>query len=149
MAAKSKKPGAVIETPEETPMVPAAADSPWASFPTVSLEEFAELSRENIAALTKSNLALAEGLQAMTEELIGYARSTVASASQTATALLAAKTLDEVMQLNTELAKASLESLFSQSAKLSELGVNVASETFAPLGGRVEATFALLTKSAA
>ena len=54
------------------------------------------------------------------------------SASQTATALLGAKTFDEVVQLNTELAKASLEALLARSAKLSEMGVSLASGAFAP-----------------
>ncbi|HXP29599.1 MAG TPA: phasin family protein [Stellaceae bacterium] len=155
MATKSKKATSVPALATEA--APAAADSMGASawrsagplFSALSLEDFADLSRENFAALTKSNLALAEGWNAMTEEVLGYARTALASASQTATALLTAKTLDEVIQLNSELARTSVESLLQQSSKLSEMGVTCANEAFAPLGGRVEATIAKLTKVAA
>ena len=159
MATKSKKATSLpVLVSEAAPAAAAsAADfigaSAWGSaaplFSALSFEEFADLSRENFAALTKSNLALAEGWNAMTEELLGYARTTLASASQTATALLTARTLDEVIQLNSELARASVESLLQQSSKLSEMGVTCANEALAPLGGRVEATIAKLTKLAA
>jgi hypothetical protein len=36
--------------------------------------------------------------------------------------------------------------MLARSAKLSEMGVSVANEALAPLGGRVEATFAKFTK---
>jgi phasin family protein len=121
----------------------------WPGFPTMSLEEIADFSRDNLAAMTKSNMALTEGLQAISEEIMGYARTAMTSASQTATALLGARTFDEVVQLNTELAKSSIETLLARSAKLSEMGVSVASETMAPLEGRIEATFAKLTHAAA
>ena len=63
-----------------------------------------------------------------------------------ATALLGAKTLDEVLQLNSDLAKVSLEALIARSAKLSEMGVSVASGAFKPLGSHFEATLSKLAK---
>jgi hypothetical protein len=46
-------------------------------------------------------------------------------------------------------ARATIGAFVDRSAKLSELGVKVANEALAPLGGRVEATFARLGKPAA
>lgn len=145
MAAKSKK------------VLPAAADIDIESevapglaplFSPMSLDSLADLGRDNFAAMTKANLALSEGLQAIGHELLAYATSSLESASQTATALLGAKTLDEVIQLHSDLAKAALGKLVERSAKLSEMGVALASETFAPLGGRVEATLTTLSRAA-
>lgn len=146
MAAKSKKvlPAVAADIDIESEAAPGLAPL----FSPMSLDSLADLGRDNFAAMTKANLALSEGLQAIGHEILAYATSSFESASQTATALLGAKTLDEVIQLHSELAKAALGTLVERSAKLSEMGVALASETFAPLGGRVEATLTKLTRAA-
>ncbi len=53
-----------------------------------------------------------------------------------------------MIQLNSDLAQESLKALLARSAKLSEMGVTVASEAFAPLGVRVEATITKFAKPA-
>ena len=145
MASKGKKSTELTTEATET------VDAPnWTAlpplFPTMSMEELADLSRENIAAVTKANQAFSEGMQAISQELMAYTRAAMEKASQMATALLAAKTLDEVIQLNTDAAKANLETMLARSAKLSEMSVSVANEALAPLGGRVEATIAKFAK---
>ena len=45
-----------------------------------------------------------------------------------------------------ELAKSNIELMMARSAKLSEIGITVANETLIPLGSRVEATLAKLSK---
>lgn len=145
MASKSKK-SVVAATEMVEPAEPGAMPAPFAS---LDFESLVDLSRENFAAAAKANRALSEGMQAIGQEILTYARSSLESASQAATALLEAKTLDEVIQLNTDLAKTSLETLLARSAKLSEMGVSVANEALAPWGGRMGATFAKLMKPAA
>jgi hypothetical protein len=151
--------------PEVAPVLEAAVkSSPLAAFspaafsqaafsqaraPRFDLAALADLGRENAAALAKSNLALSEGLQAIGEEVLGYARLSFESASKTAKALLGAKTLDEVIKLNSDLARTSFETMMARSARLSEMSVTVANETLAPLGGRVEATISKMTKAVA
>jgi hypothetical protein len=137
MAVKSKK---AVAAAADIDIESAAVPGTMALFSPMSLDSFADFSRDTFAAVTKSNLALSEGLQAIGHEILAYATSSLESASQTATALLGAKTLDEVIQLNSDLARSALGTLVERSAKLSEMGVALASETFAPLGGRVEAT---------
>jgi phasin family protein len=112
----------------------------------VGYEEFADLSRENFAAVLRANAVLSEGLEAIGKEVMGYARTSFEKAAETATALLGAKTMEDVVQLNTEFAKANFERMIERTAKLSEMGVKVASEAMAPLGGRVEATIQKFAK---
>jgi len=143
-------PPALSLTPPSLPVpsfMPASFKPP--SFKPMSLEALADISRANLEAMTKANRVLAEGLQALGKEILTYARSSLEHASQTAAALLGAKTFDEVIQLNNDLAKSNLETMLARSAKLSEMGVTIASDALAPLGGRVEATFAKFTKAAA
>lgn len=109
-------------------------------------EQMAELGRANFAAMLRANAALSQGLEEIGKEVILYARRSFEQAAETATALLGAKTFEDVFQLNSEFAKANLERLIERSAKLSEMGVKVASEALAPLGGRVEATLQTLSR---
>jgi hypothetical protein len=109
-------------------------------------EGWADLSRENFAAVVKANAALSEGLEAIGKEVFVYARRSFEQAAETATALLGAKTIEDVLELNTALAKANIAGMIERSAKLSELSIKVANETLAPLGGRVEATISRLSK---
>ena len=149
MPAKSKKPAlAATATIEAVHSTPTPAPLPTMGIEPLSLESLADLGRENLAAVAQANRALSEGMQAIGQEILLYARSSLESASHTATALLGAKTLDEVIQLNSDLAQESLKALLSRSAKLSEMGVTVASETLAPLGVRVEATITKFAKPA-
>jgi hypothetical protein len=155
MPAKSKKSlvvvptaAAPIEAPPRTETRQIGPDFEAAVSVPLGLESLADLGRANFAAVTKANRALSEGLQAIGQQLFAYATNSLETASQTATALLGAKTLDEVMELNRALAKSTLNTVAERSAKLSEMGMVVASETFAPLGGRVEAALHRLTRSA-
>ena len=109
-------------------------------------EHLADLGRENFAAMLRANAALSEGFEAIGKEVIGYARTSFESAAEAAAALLGAKTLDDVVQLNTAFARLNLDQLMAHSAKLSEMGAKVANEALAPLGGRVEATLETLAK---
>jgi len=143
MATKVKKPATAEAVATELNGA-AAAVAPAAPF--AGYEELADLGRENFAAVLRANAALTEGLEAMGKEVMGYARNSFENAAETATALLAAKTFEDVVQLNTDFAKASFERMIEGSTRLSEMSVKVANEALAPLGDRVEATFQKLGK---
>jgi hypothetical protein len=152
-AAPSPTPPAVAAAPPSPvrpPMVAAEVptDAPAGAVPS-SYDELAEFGRENFSALIKAQLALSDGFGAIGKELMGYARTSLETASQTATALLNAKTIDEVVTLSTRLARANVDAALERATKLSELGVAVANEAMAPIGGRVEAAIARLKRPVA
>jgi phasin family protein len=137
--AKTRKPTAAVA-------VAKAANGEAAAALFAGYEQMAELGRENFAAMLRANAALSQGMEEIGKEVILYARRSFEQAAETATALLGAKTFEDVFQLNSEFAKANLERLIERSAKLSEMGVKVASEALAPLGGRVEAAIQTLSR---
>lgn len=143
MVAKSKKAASAV------PAVPAKAAAPApANFPRMSLEALADLGRENLTAMAKANLAWSQGLGAMSDEVLAFAKSNVLTASKAASALLGAKTLTEVMEVNSGLAKSTMESLMARSAKLGELGITTTNQALAPLNARLEAAIAGLKRPA-
>jgi phasin family protein len=148
MASKTKKPAtavvaatAMTETKVENGEPAAALFAGFAGY-----EELADLGRENFAAILRANAALTEGLEAIGKEVIGYARTSFERYAETAAALLGAKTLEDVVQVNTDFATAYIERFIERSQKLSEMSVKVANEAMAPLGSRVEATVQRLAK---
>jgi hypothetical protein len=157
MPPKSKKSQSIVPmtTPSiasqpmlESPQIAPDFEVRAVVFGPLSLDSLADLGRDNFAAVTKANRVLSEGMQAIGHQLFAYATKSLETASQTATAFLGAKTFDEVIQLNSDLAKAALTTLAERSTKLSEMGMAVASEAFAPLGGRVEAALHRLVRHA-
>jgi phasin family protein len=145
--AKTKKPataGSVAKRVAEPVVM--EADGEAAAVLFAGYEQWTDVGRENFTAVLRANAALSEGLEAMGKEVIQYARRSFEQAAETATALLGAKTFEDVVQLNTQFAKANIEGLIERSARLSEMGVKVASEALAPLGGRVEAAIHQLSK---
>jgi len=111
-----------------------------------SYRDWAALSRDNFGAVLKANGAVTEGLEAIGKEMIGYAQKSIEQATRTATALIHAKNLDEIIHLNSAYTTSSIESLLARSASMSDLGFKLASEALAPLSRRVEANLATLTK---
>jgi phasin family protein len=148
-AAESVAAGPVVAGPEAAVPVakPVAEEANGeAAVMFAGYEQWSDVGRENFSAVLRANAALTEGWEAMGKEVIQYARRSFEQVAETATALLGAKTFEDVVQLNTQFAKANLEGLIERSARLSEMGVKVASEALAPLGGRVEAAIHKLSK---
>jgi phasin family protein len=149
MAAKTKKPATTVAaaTAVETKVENGQPAAPAALFAGLAgYEELADLGRENFDAMLRANAALSEGLEAIGKELIGYARTSFEKTAETAAALLGAKTFEDVVQVNTEFAKAYIERFIERSQRLSEMSMKVANEALAPIGSRVEATVQKLGK---
>jgi len=151
MAQKPKKPplsaqaGAIAALPPPVasapPGIPAPESPAFFAF-SYSYAELAAFGRDNLDAAAKANAALTQGLESIGQELMACARAALMSATETARGLLGAKTLEDVVKLQTEFAKRNLDGLMSGTVKLSEIGCMVASEAMAPLGGRVGAVIA-------
>ena len=144
MATRVKKAAPAEATTTEVNGTTATAVLPAGMFG--GYEELADLGRENFAAVWRANAAFSEGMEAIGKEVMGYARNSLENAAEAATALLAARTFEDLVQLNSDFAKASFERMVARSTKLSEMGVKVANEALTPLGDRVEATFRKLGK---
>jgi phasin family protein len=109
-------------------------------------EDFTVLGQENIEAVVQANQVLAKGAEVIGKELMEIAQTSFENAATAAKAYFGAKTLQDVLKLNSEFAKLSLDSFLTNSAKLSDLSVKVANEAFAPIGERVNVTIEKFAK---
>jgi phasin family protein len=147
MATKTKKSGADESTNVENAASAAleqAEDATSAIF--AGYEDLTHMGRENFGALVRANTVLTQGLEAIGQEMIGYTRGSLSSAAEAATALLGAKTFQDVLELNNAFAKAAVDRFLASSARLSEVGVKVATEALEPLSARAGTAFAKFTK---
>jgi hypothetical protein len=129
----------VPESPVEVaaPVVPVAApprvDTLAVAAKNASGEEVADFGREVFAALVQSQTALARGLEAMSVEVTGLAISGIDTATRTATDMLGVKTLCDAIEVNAGFTRSSFDALVGGSAKLSELGMKLATEASQPI----------------
>lgn len=106
-----------------------------AALPELSYAAFAAATREQIDAAVKANVAVNVGMEAVGREVMGYARAALEAVNATARGLLGARTLEDVVRLQADLAKRNMDELIAGSVKLSELGCSLAVEAFAPWAG--------------
>jgi hypothetical protein len=107
-------------------MLPTAAKN-------ASGEEVADFGREVFAALVQSQSAVARGLEALSVELTGLAISGIDAATRTAKNMLGVKTLSDAIEVNAGFTRSSFDALVGGSAKLSELGMKLATEASQPI----------------
>ena len=99
-------------------------------------EEFSQLSKENIDAFVKSGTVVAKGFEEAGKSWIDFTRRSFETSVETAKAVLGCKDLREVVDLQSDFARTSFDSLVSEGSKMSELGVKVANEAMEPIQNR-------------
>ena len=144
-AKRPARPAVGLETADEPPvpeMVPSAVDLPAPPSAAALLrpaeavkagEEIGQFGGDALAAIGESQTALMRGLEAMSAEIAGLARSGIAAAARSATQMLAVKTLADAVEINTGLMRSSFDTVVGGSVRLSELGAKMAVETVQPL----------------
>jgi len=124
---------AEVVAPVASAAPPSSVTAPVALAKSASGEELAELGREVFAALVQSQTAVARGLEALSAEVTGLAISGIDAATRTATDMLGVKTLSDPIEVNAGFTRSSFDALVGGSAKLSELGMKLATEASQPI----------------
>jgi len=112
-------------------------------------EDILTFSKENVDALVKSSSILARGLQDLSKSIFTLTQAQIDESVAASKALASAKTLKEVVELSSSLAKGNFDKLVAEGTKLQQLTAKLAEEAAAPITSRVEAAVARITKTAA
>jgi len=108
--------------------------------------DFQAIAKANFDALVQSSAIAGRGAEDMSREVVAYAQSTFDKSVTTGKSLLTAKSLKEVVDLQSEYVKSSIESLVAETTRLQDLSSQVTKDAMAPLNDRVKATFETLSK---
>jgi phasin family protein len=109
-------------------------------------DDVASLSKDSVDAYVASSTLLAKGVEALGKEMISFAQSTVESNLATTMAFFSAQTLQEAIDLQTDFSRSRLDTLVAESAKLTELSLALANDSFAPLQAQLNASVEKLMK---
>ncbi|CAO3406017.1 phasin family protein [Azospirillum largimobile] len=112
-------------------------------------DELTVLTKQNVDAFVKSGTVVAKGAEEAGKQVAAFTQSSLEKSVSNAKALLAVKTIQELVELQNAYAKASIDALVAESTKMQELTVKIANEALAPLSARVNATVEVLSKKAA
>lgn len=106
-----------------------------------SYEGVADYNREFTDAVQASSSALTRSVEDTTTALTEYAKESVEESLSMASRLFGAKSFQDVMNVQTDWARASFERFAAESAKIQERSVQTASEAVAPFNAGATAAF--------
>ena len=101
------------------------------------------------AAMMRSGALLAEGLEGIGQAWIGVAQATMHDGAATARAMIGAKSPQQVLELQANYARATLDRLVAESGKLPALSVGVANRAIEPIQSQMAAAVDRLWRRAA
>lgn len=118
------------------------------TFKIDGFDKFIALGKDNADALVKSSTAAAKGLEEIAKHSQAYVAQSVEKSDAAIKALFSVKTPAEFADLQSKLARESIEGAIAEGRKFAELSQSVFTAAFEPLNARI-AAFQSLAKSAA
>lgn len=114
----------------------------------VKYEEVNQLGKENVEAFVKSSQILAKAAEEMGKAISTFAQSSMELNQQAGQALLGVKSVQDLVEVQAELARSSMDHMIAGASKISDMAVKVANEAFEPIQHRVSQAIEKATKVA-
>jgi hypothetical protein len=105
-----------------------------------NFEDIQKLSKNNVDAMTKSFGALPKTIQAIATEMTDYSKRSFENGSKAIEKLLAVRSLDKAIEVQSEYATTVCKDYTTQMTKLNELYAGFTKELFEPFNGQVAKT---------
>lgn len=113
-----------------------------------NLEDFQSMGKDNVDAMVQSSKILTKGMEDLTRAFFDLAQNSVEQSVAVSQAMLKAKTLKEVADMQNDLVKKSFDQFVAEGTKLSELSVKVANDAAEPLTSRMNEVASRFSASA-
>ncbi len=139
MTTKAKTTGAT-ETVEQVVTATQEAWKDGFDKATVGFDQIGAQSQENVDALIESVNVSTKGFEAINAEAISYSKKAMEDGAAVAQAAAGAKSLQELIELNTVYTKTAFEAYLGAATKMGELFAATAKDASAPLSARFSAT---------
>lgn len=104
-----------------------------------ALNELNSLSKRNLEAMVASVTAATKGAESVGAQAMNYSKRSVEDGVAATKALTSAKSLQEVVELQTAYAKTALETYLAEMNRMSETVASSVKDSLAPLNERVTA----------
>ena len=103
-----------------------------------TVEDLQQISRSQIEATTQSAAAWSRGLQQIALEASDYSKASIEQSSAAFGKLIGVRSLEGAMQLQSELAKTTYDTMMSGATRFSELFTTLAKDAYKPFEGAFE-----------
>jgi phasin family protein len=101
--------------------------------------QMTDFGKDTMEAFVAASSATAKAVETINAEVLAFSKTSFEDSVAAAKAVLAAKTLKEVVDLQTEFAKSAFEAYVQQSSKLGELTAKLTQEAISPISARFQA----------
>ena len=113
-----------------------------------SYEDIVGFGKETVEALVQAGSIFSRGVQDISTKVIGIAQNVVEQNVSVSKQILAAKTIRDVVDLQTAFSREQFDHLVNEGSHLSDLSVKLVEDSFAPLGQKVNEAIDKLVKAA-
>jgi len=104
--------------------------------------------KDNVEAVVKSSQIFAKAAEELNKAISTFAQSSLELNVQAGQALLGAKSLQDLVEVQQELARSSFDHFITGSSKISDMAMKVTNEALEPIQSRVNHTIEKLHKAA-
>ena len=109
-------------------------------------EEVVSYNKENVEAVLVAGTTFVSGMQEMNKAFYSLAQASMEDSVAATKKMMTCKSLNDVIAIQSDLAKANYEKALAESRKFSDMGVKLAEEAASPIAGRVSVTVEKITK---
>lgn len=100
-------------------------------------DEIAVTGKDNVEAVVAASTAYTKGMEAIAGEWMAFTKAALEQNMANAKAVMSAKSVQEMMDLQTSFAKSNFDGFVSQSTKMGEMAAKVAQDAIEPINARV------------
>ncbi|MCG8441432.1 MAG: TIGR01841 family phasin [Caulobacterales bacterium] len=101
--------------------------------------DFNTFSKDNVEALVESVTKAGKGVEQINAAAMAYTKSTMEDGVAAAKKFASAKSVQEIVELQTDFAKSSLDTYIGEVNKMTDLVASTMKDTFKPINERVSA----------
>ena len=107
---------------------------------SATIAELSAQSKQNLEALTASAAAAQKGAEALSAQVVSYSKSSWETGVAAAQTLSQARSIQELIELQTNFAKLAMETYLSEVTKMTETVTGSVKDSFKPINERVTAS---------
>lgn len=112
-------------------------------------DQYAAAAKANVEACVACGTALTQGLEQLTKAWFGFASTVMEQSVAAAKAVTTAKSLNEVLDVQSDYARNMYDAALAEGNKVSELSLKVANDATAPISARVKESWSVIVPAAA
>lgn len=111
-------------------------------------DDIVAFNQNTLDAFVASGTVVAKGFETLTKQYVSFASESFEEAIDAGKKIVAAKTVNEAVDMQTKLAKAAWEKAVVEGQKVSEISTGIFKEASAPISERVQASVEVATETA-